>query len=131
MRKTFIVMLCMLLLSVCVRAADTDITYLAKAISAACGEEPYVVRVAYGEMLLNRVDSDRFPDALPAVLYSLHGGRIPLQKPTESDLRAAAAAHRRFGFADGALYAQKWSEVQNTPLVMRSGVLLYGWYFYI
>ena len=131
MRKTFVMILTVFLLFVYVHAAENEITYLAKAISASVGKEPFVVRVAFGEMLLNRLDSDRFPDALPAVLYSLYGGRIPLHQPSESDLRAAAAAYRRFGFSDGAVYAQKWSAVQNTPLVMRSGVRLYGWFFYI
>lgn len=131
MRKTFFILLLAVLLSVSAFAAEEDIPYLAKAIAGSFGDESFVVRVAFGEMLLNRQDSDRFPDALPAVLYGLYGDRIPLKKATDSDLRAAAAAYRRFNFADGALYVTKWSEAQNTPLVMRSGVRFYDWYFYM
>jgi|GEM_PF-1675303 len=130
MKKTFFILF-LLLCCLPVFAADADIPYLAEAISAAVGDAPFVVRVAFGEMLVNRLDSDRFPDALPAVLYGLYGDRIPRKKASESDIRAAAAAYRRLGFAGGALYVTKWSEAQNTPLVMRSGVRLYDWFFYI
>ncbi len=131
MRKTFLILGLILLLTVPVLAAEAEIAYLAEAISASFGNAPFVVRVAYGEMLLNRLDSDRFPDTLPAVLYSLYGDRIPRKAASGSDLRAAATAYRRFRFADGALYVKKWSEVENTPLMMRSGVRLYDYYFYM
>ena len=130
-RKTFwILCAAVLLLAIPVLSSEAEAQYLAEAI-AALGDEPYVVRVAYGELLLNRLDSDRFPDTLPAVLYSMYGGRIPRGKPTESDRRAAATAYRRLRFADGAFFMCKWSEAENTPLMMRSGVRFYDWFFYI
>lgn len=128
-----LICVCLLALFLFLPAASVyeSVPYLAEAIAAFGSEEPFVVRVAFGEMLLNRLDSDRFPDTLPAVLYDYYGDRIPRKKAGESDLRAAAAAYRRFQFADGALYVAKWSEVQNTPLIMRSGVRFYDWYFYM
>ena len=100
---------------------------LADAIAARMGEEPYVVRVLYGEMLLNRLDSPIFADTLDEVSDTV----ILPGRASDSDRRAAAAALRGYGFAGGALYVAKWSEIENTPLVMRSGVRLYNWYFYI
>ena len=111
-------------------SADSEVEYLAEAI-AALDAAPFVVRVAYGEMLLNRVDSALFPDTIPAVLYSLYGDRIPRKTPTPSDRRAAMTASRRLRFAEGALFMRKWKEVENTPLQMRSGVRLYEYFFYI
>lgn len=130
-RKTFwILCIIVVLLAIPVLSTEEEVQYLAEAI-AAFGDEPYVVRVAYGELLLNRLDSDRFPDTLSAVIYSMYGDRIPHGKPTESDRRAAATAYRRLRFADGALFVRRWSEVENTPLMLRSGVRFYDWFFYI
>lgn len=108
-------------------AAETDV--LAEAIADCMGKEPFVVRVAFGELLLNRVDSAAFPDTVDEVALDFADGHI--RDASESDYRAAASAERRFGFAGGALYVKKWKEVENTPLEMRSGVRLYDWYFYI
>ncbi len=127
MKSKFLI-LSILLAVLCIpAAAKTNATELADAIAAEMGGEPYVVRVLYGEMLLNRLDSGAFGNTLAEVSDT----RIRAGRAEESDYRAAAAALRRFGFAGGALYVAKWKEVENTPLVMRSGVRLYDWYFYI
>ena len=131
-RKTFCILCacCIFWLAGTATSADSEVEYLAEAI-AALDAAPFVVRVAYGEMLLNRVDSALFPDTIPAVLYSLYGDRIPRKTPTPSDRRAAMTASRRLHFAEGALFMRKWKEVENTPLQMRSGVRLYEYFFYI
>lgn len=108
-------------------AAETDT--LAEAISDCMGKEPFVVRVAFGELLLNRLDSADFPDTVADVARDFADGHI--SDVSESDYRAAASAERRFGFAGGALYVKKWKSVENTPLELRSGVRLYDWFFYI
>lgn len=127
--------ICKILFAVCIAcvlcfasaAAETDA--LAEAISDCMGKEPFVVRVAFGELLLNRLDSADFPDTVDEVARDFADGHI--SDVSESDYRAAASAERRFGFAGGALYVKKWKTVENTPLEMRSGVRLYDWYFYI
>ncbi|MBQ5390125.1 MAG: hypothetical protein IIU58_04380 [Clostridia bacterium] len=127
--------LCLLIFAVCVSftlcfsCAGAQADALAEAIADCIGKEPFVVRVAFGELLLNRVDSVGFPDTVDEVALDFADGHI--RDASESDRRAAAAALRRFGFAGGALYVKKWEDVENTPLVMRSGVRLYDWYFYI
>lgn len=118
----------MLCIGFCITAsAKESVDSLADAIAARMGKEPYVVRVLYGEMLLNRLESTTFPDTLDEVSDAV----ILSGKANDSDRRAAAAALRGFGFAGGALYVAKWSEIENTPLMMRSGVRLYDWFFYI
>lgn len=113
----------------CFAAAAAETDALAEAISDCMGKEPFVVRVAFGELLLNRLDNDAFPDTIAGVASDFADGHI--SDVSESDYRAAASAERRFGFAGGALYVKKWKSVENTPLEMRSGVRLYDWYFYI
>ena len=131
MQKTLFLFFVLVFCLTAFATAEDDIAYLAEAISSAFGDAPFVCRVAFGEMLVNRLDSERFPDAMPAVLYELYGDRIPRKKASESDLRAAAVAYRRLGFSGGALYAALWKDAENTPLSWRSGVRLYGWYFYM
>ncbi len=127
MRSKIILLLALFLVLCIPAAAKTNATELADAIAAEMGGEPYVVRVLYGEMLLNRLDSPEFGNTLAEVSdIGIRAGRAE-----ESDYRAAAAALRRFGFAGGALYVARWKEVENTPLVMRSGVRLYDWFFYL
>lgn len=88
---------------------------LAGAIAAQMSGEPFVVRVAYGEMLLNSGEIEN----------------AAYRAPSESDMRAAAAAYCGFGFCGGAKNVAKWNRIENTPLEMRSGVRLYDWFFYI
>ena len=96
------VLLCAIL---CPAASAKDsVASLADAIAAEMGGEPYIVRVLYGEMLLNRLDRPEFGNTLAEV----SDARIRAGRAEESDYRAAAAALRRFGFAGGALYVARW-----------------------
>lgn len=113
--KRIIVLFTVVLFCICITASERDdyVYQLAECIAADMGGEPFVVRVAYGEMLLRG-----------------NGGKNR-KKPSESDIRAAAAAYCNYGFSGGALNVIKWSKAENTPLEMRSGVRLYDWFFYI
>lgn len=110
------------------RAAEAEQMYLAKAIASVMGKEPFVVKVAFGEVLLNRLADPRFPDTLPAVMQSL--GKRANAAPTEEDLRAASVVLCNYGFSGGALYVEKWRKRKNTPSAERRGARLYTWYFY-
>lgn len=111
MKKFLTIIITML----CLSASATDATRqdLAKAIAADMDGEPFVVRVAYGEMLLNR------QEPLPAANA----------EPTDSDLRAAAAALANFNFGGGATHVIKLDK-KSAPPENTSGVRLYDWYFY-
>lgn len=113
--KRIIILLTVILFCISITALEREdyVYLLAECIAADMGGEPFVVRVAYGEMLLKRGE---------------YGRR---KKPRESDIRAAAAAYCNYGFSGGATNVVKWSKAENTPLGMRSGVRLYDWFFYI
>lgn len=128
MKHKFLFFTLLILLSIRASAADDKCTYLAKAIASEMGEEPFVVRVVFGEMLLNRLNDENFPDTLPAVCFSL-GIHTRNANVTDSDMRAAAAAMSNMNFGGGALYVQKLDK-KSTPLEATGGVRLYDWYFY-
>ena len=128
MKRIFIPTIIILLLCINIFAADNECDYLAKAIASEMGGEPFVVRVMYGEMLLNRVAHENYPDTLPSVCFSL-GIKTRGVNATQSDKRAAAAALCGFGFSCGALNVKKVNK-NSTPLSNLYGVLLYGYYFY-
>ncbi len=115
MKKVVIVIVVLLFAVSLIAAEERNPVYtLAERIAGEMGDEPFVVRVAYAEMLLNR--------------GKFTGKR---KKPSTSDLRAAAAAYCNYGFSGGAVNFIKWKKAENTPLEMRSGVHLYEWFFYI
>ncbi len=114
--KKYIILLVVLIFCITVVASSEEdrVYLLAEIIAGEMGDEPFVVRVIYGEMLLNS---------------PMMGGKR--KNPSQSDLRAAAAAYCQYGFSGGARNAVRWKKAESTPLEMRSGVRLYGWYFYI
>lgn len=130
MKKFCVVLL--LSAALCVGAgAAVPREYLAKAIAVGTSGEPFVVKVAYGEMLMRRIDSALFPDTLPALVYAMEqSDAVRRALPGDADLCAADIATQNLGFGGGALYFSKWKDVENTPLSMRSGVRLYDWFFY-
>lgn len=128
MKKIFLFIIMLFIFCISVFAND-DCTYLAKIAATALEDEPFVVKVVFCEMIMNRVKSEKFPDTLPAISYSL-GIRKKLRTPTEDDMRAAALALNGTDFGRGALYFEKCNKIKRTPPEKRGGVRLYDWYFY-
>ena len=128
MKKLIFLLLLLSTFLIGTSAVDNTQIYLARAIASKMGDEPFVVRVHYGEMLLNRVENDEFPDALSDVCADL-GINIYRTKPSGSDLRAAAAALSGMDFSGGALNVKKINK-KSAPPESSSGVRLYDWYFY-
>ena len=122
MKKILLVLIAVFALCINISAVDDTHDYLSKAIAGAVGDEPFIVRVHYGEMLLNRVESADYPDNLPSVCAEL-GININRKSPTDSDFRAAAAALADFDFCGGALNAKRRKAPENA-------LRLYDWYFY-
>lgn len=91
------------------RLSEADIELLARLIHAEAEGEPYTGKVAVGAVVLNRVESERFPDSVREVVYA-HGqfsvvptGRINRPASAES-LAAARAAAAGDDPSRGALY---------------------------
>lgn len=127
MKKAITVLIIAFALNISAFCASSKLEYLAKAISQEMGGEPFIVRVMYGEMLLNRLESEEYPDTLPAICFSM-GINVRNAKPDASDMRAASAALCGLGFSCGALNVRK-VEKRSIPQ-SRDGILLYDWYFY-
>lgn len=128
MKKRILIILFLILMCNGISASEDECMYLAKVVATELYEEPYVVKVAYCEMLLNRVKHENFPDTLPAVCFSMGIGHD--KTPTENDIRAAVTAYRGNGVVNGALHYERCDKVRRTPPEKRSGVRLYDWYFY-
>ena len=112
-----IIILCIVVIffiNLCAIAEDNRVYLLAERIAGEMGEEPFIVRVAYGEVVIRGTDAPE-----------------KRKKPSQSDIRAAAAAYCNYNFSCGAKNVIRWKKAESTPLEMRSGVRLYDWFFYI
>lgn len=109
--------------------AEDDCTYLARVVSNEMRGEPYIVKVAFCEMLLNCLESEYYPDTLAALAH-VKGVKRCKGSPTESDIYAASSAFSGIRFFGKIQNVKPWREVKNTPLEKSGGVRLYKWYFY-
>ena len=109
---------------------------LAAVINGEGRGEPYTGQVAIGAVVLNRVESDKFPNTIAEVVYqsgafdSVRDGQINLI-PTESALRAAMDAINGWDPTDGSLYfwnpstaTSKW--IWSIPIKMQIGRHVFG-----
>lgn len=86
-----------------------DLYLLAQAVHAEARGEPYTGMVAVAAVILNRVDSPRFPNTIAGVIYqpgafsSVSDGSINLA-PNEQSMRAARDAMNGWDPSGGALY---------------------------
>ena len=128
MKRLFILTVLLVILCISISATD-ECTYLAKIAATAAPDAPFVVKVVFCEMLMNRVKHENFPNTLPAVCFSM-GIRGKLKNPTADDIRAAALALHDFGFGGDTLYFEKCDKIKRTPPDKQSGMRLYDWYFY-
>ncbi len=88
----------------CVASEDIALVTLARAIENSMGDRPYVLRVAFGAVIVNRVRSDSFGGSVSAVLGA--AGLYPSDtvKPSDRSLRAAKDALGGIDPTFGALY---------------------------
>lgn len=90
-------------------APSRDEVLLAMAIHGEARGEPFIGQVAVGAVILNRVESGRFPDSIGGVIYqpgaftAVADGQINLP-PDEEAFRAARAALNGWDPSGGALY---------------------------
>lgn len=118
------------------KAPAGNMWVLARAISAEAKGEPYVGQVAVGAVIINRVESGRFPTTLSGVIYqpgafeSVMNGGINLP-PTKSAINAARDALNGWDPSNGALFffnpsknvTSKW--IWSRPVIKRIGQHLF------
>lgn len=95
-----------------------DIALLARLIHAEAGAEPYVGKVAVGGVVLNRVQSSKFPQTIAGVIYqprafeSVSNGIIN-RPPSEESIKAARDALSGWDPSGGALYFFNPAKTRN------------------
>lgn len=89
---------------------EEDLLLLAKIIEIEAGHEPYEGQLAVGSVIMNRVESDRFPDTVREVIHQpgqfppVHNGALEKTEPGELALKAAEAVLSGENNVEGALY---------------------------
>lgn len=93
-----------------VKAYEENLLLLAKIITIEAGYEPYEGQLAVGNVIMNRVNSDRFPGTVRDVIYQpgqfppALNGKLDGVEPGELALKAAEAALEGENIVEGALY---------------------------
>lgn len=116
--------------------ATTDVYWLSRIIHAEAEAEPYSGKVAVGNVILNRVKSDLFPDTIKGVIFEYYKG-IPqfspvadgtvYNTPDADSIRAAKAAMSGTSYVGNATYffnpdkSEGTWIVNNKTLVKRIG----------
>ncbi|MFZ5898707.1 MAG: LysM peptidoglycan-binding domain-containing protein [Bacillota bacterium] len=94
-----------------VSRADLDL--LARLITAEADDQPYLVKVAVGAVVLNRVASPKFPNTIAGVIYDWSHGKVQFEpvlngwinRPASPEaIRAARDALNGWDPTGGALY---------------------------
>lgn len=91
---------------------DDDIYWMAKIINAESAGEPYEGKIAVGNVIMNRVLSDDYPDTIYGVIFDMnHGVQFEpvmngtiYNKPTGESIIAAKAALEGENVAEGSLF---------------------------
>ena len=104
---------------------------LARLISAEAESEPYTGKVAVGAVVLNRIESPKFPNSLAGVIYqplafeTVSNGRI-YSNPNSESVRAAGDAISGWDPTGGAIYFFNPSKTANRWIWARTIVLRIG-----
>lgn len=116
--------------------SENDIRLMANAVHGEARGEPYIGKVAVAAVILNRVDSDKFPNSPSQVIFepgaftAVADGQIWLE-PDEESLKAVRDAINGWDPSDGALYyynpaktTNKW--IYSRPVIKRIGQHVYA-----
>lgn len=87
-----------------------DLALLAKLVQVEAGNEPYEGKLAVASVVMNRVNSDDFPDTVKDVIYAPNqfppatNGKLDRAEASEDSRKAAEAALRGENNVPGAVY---------------------------
>lgn len=117
-------------------ASSNDVAILAKMITGEARGEPYIGQVAVGAVILNRVESKKFPNSVygvcfqPGAFDAIRDGQY-FRPPTQESLKAARAALNGWDPTYGALYywnpataTSRW--IWSRRITMRLGKHVFG-----
>lgn len=105
---------------------STDLYWLSRIIHAEAEAEPYAGKVAVGNVILNRVKSDQFPNTIKGVIFEYYKG-IPqfspvadgtiYNTPNADSIRAAKAAFAGTSYVGAATYFFNPDKSEGTWIV--------------
>ncbi|MDI6907197.1 MAG: LysM peptidoglycan-binding domain-containing protein [Thermoanaerobacterales bacterium] len=115
-----------------------DLELLARLITAEADDQPYLVKVAVGAVVLNRVRSQLFPNSIPGVIYDTAYGHFQFEPvlngwinrpPSPDAVRAARDALAGWDPTGGALYFfEPWvgnRYLHSLPVALRMGAFVF------
>lgn len=112
-------------------ATDTEINLLARLVRAEAQGESFAGKVAVAEVVLNRVESDDFPDSIGAVIYQsgqfspVSNGSIN-KAPDEASIKAVEQALQGSNTVGKALFFYNYKTATSRWLDSRQTVTVIG-----
>jgi len=117
-------------------SARDDVTLLARVVNGEAEAEPYLGKVAVAAVILNRVNSDKFPNSLAGVIYQPHAfesitNGVANRQPTQESIKAAQDAINGWDPTQGALFFWNPSKpvsswIWSRPIVARIGAHVFA-----
>ncbi|HET7629240.1 MAG TPA: spore cortex-lytic enzyme [Bacillales bacterium] len=90
--------------------SQSDINLMVRMVYAESKGEPYIGKVAVAAVILNRIDSPKFPNTIPGVIYeplafsSVADGQLWVGQPKQESKKAVIDALNGWDPSNGALY---------------------------
>lgn len=112
-------------------ATDTEVNLLARLVRAEAQGESFAGKVAVAEVVLNRVESDDFPDSIGAVIYQsgqfspVSNGSIN-KAPDEASIKAVEQALQGSNTVGKALFFYNYKTATSRWLDSRQTVTVIG-----
>lgn len=110
---------------------ESEISLLARIISAESRGEPYEGQVAVGAVILNRIDHPSFPNTLAGVIYQpsafscINDGQVN-EKVSDSAKKAAKDAINGWDPSGGAIYYYNPAKTTNKWIYSRAVICVIG-----
>ncbi len=117
-------------------SARDDVYLLARVVHGEAQAEPYLGKVAVAAVILNRVESDQFPNTLAGVIYQPHAfesitNGVANATPSQEAVRAAQDAINGWDPTQGALFfwnpakpVSKW--IWSRPIITQIGAHVFA-----
>lgn len=108
-----------------IKVSDSDIDMLSRIVEAEAGQEDYIGKILVADVVINRVNSNDFPDSVTEVVFQksnnitqfspVSNGTIDRVTVSDDTVKAVYSALMGEDKSDGALYfmARKYSKPQN------------------
>lgn len=117
-------------------SARDDVMLLARVVNGEAESEPFLGKVAVAAVILNRVQSDKFPNTLAGVIYQKHAfesitNGVANRQPSQDSIKAAQDAINGWDPTQSALFfwnpskpVSKW--IWSRPIITQIGAHVFA-----